>query len=172
MAGLPVYVGYKNLNLGDPWPAELVRNAANSTVLVAVITKSYNQRFWCMCELDLALRRQSEQGGRFLVIPVFVDDPATVPGPGDSPGSEWRRKALIAEELALFNEQRWQSNMKGLSKELQCASPGSDGGQSNAGFCSDLQSTLQGKWHKVGGCACAMDYGPCTLALLTEVYKL
>jgi hypothetical protein len=83
-AGLAVCMDFVSLEPGCKWKEELVGAAANSMVVVVVLSKSYTKRFWCMLELDLALNshRQQQEGGEGgsshsqpLVIPVFYDSP-------------------------------------------------------------------------------------------------
>jgi hypothetical protein len=71
-AGLAVYMDFSSLQLGSSWREELVDAAANSMVVVVVLSRSFTNRFWCMLELDLALHAHHEGGDerkRPLVLP-------------------------------------------------------------------------------------------------------
>jgi hypothetical protein len=79
-AGLNTCVGSNHLHLGCEWPQELVEAAANSMVVVAMLSRTYTNQLWCMLELDQALHSRRQQLGEQdrrapLVIPVFCDSP-------------------------------------------------------------------------------------------------
>jgi hypothetical protein len=70
-AGLAVFMDI-DMESGCEWPRRLVHAAADSQVVVVVMSKSYPERFWCMLELDLALNGRP-CGARPFVVPVFYD---------------------------------------------------------------------------------------------------
>jgi hypothetical protein len=74
-AGISTYTDCMDLHPGSAWPTELVQAAATSAVFVAVITKTYPKRFWCLRELDLALHGHPDypRTAKPCVIPVFID---------------------------------------------------------------------------------------------------
>jgi hypothetical protein len=134
VAGLKTFVDYNNLALGCEWPQELVEAAASSMVVVAVLSRSYTKRFWCMLELDLALhsrQQRAEQGLRGpLVIPVFYDSPDCIVDP-EAIEKRWTghlaRQLKAVEELGpewaqRVDAQRWANNvtaMKGVFQHLR-----------------------------------------------------
>ena len=135
-AGLVVYMDYSNMKLGSSWKEELIDAAANSMVVVAVLSKSYAERFWCMLELDLALHAHSQRfedeehrntRSRPLVIPVFHDsvdailDVAAVENrwSGDLE-KVWQEEELEPAEWApAVDAQRWAANMAAMKGSLQ-----------------------------------------------------
>jgi hypothetical protein len=84
-AGLNTFIDFRDLEMGCEWPQELVEAATNSMVVVAVLSRSYTNRFWCMLELDLALQSRQQRGEHGmrgpLVIPVFYDAPDAIVDP-------------------------------------------------------------------------------------------
>ena len=135
-AGLAVYMDYANLELGDNWSKELVDAAANSMVVVAVLSKSYAERFWCMLELDLALHAHPQQlegeeqinsRSRPLVIPVFFDaviaivDVAAIETRWSSDLKKvWQEEELDpAEWASRVDAGRWAANIAAMKGGLQ-----------------------------------------------------
>jgi hypothetical protein len=55
-AGLYVFIDHFGLQPGDAWRPELLDAAANSAAVIGVLSRTYARRFWCMLELDAALR--------------------------------------------------------------------------------------------------------------------
>jgi hypothetical protein len=134
-AGLEVFMDFSSLQLGCSWPQELMDAAANSMVVVVVLSNSYTGQFWCMLELDLALHshQQSEQEGADssskcpLVIPVFYDP---VNGIVDTANIKHRWSHALEQRLmtdeALGPEwshtvdvERWTNNIVSLMSKLQ-----------------------------------------------------
>ena len=64
------------LPTGDKLEQRIPAEAKGCTVFVAVMSPTYFQRYWCMLELDLALRHNR------VVLPVYFDP---LNGPGDLP---------------------------------------------------------------------------------------
>lgn len=119
-AGMNVYGDSESLEAGDRWDEKLMDAAANSRVVVAVISPTYLQRFRCMLELDLALHARSGCSQRPLVIPVFVD----TPGEGIDAAAVklfWQQAAqqqLLAEQAAQKQErQQWQRLLSPIEKQ-------------------------------------------------------
>jgi hypothetical protein len=128
-AGLAVCMDFVSLEPGCKWPEELVGAAANSMVVVVVLSKSYTKRFWCMLELDLALNShlQQQEGGEAgsslsqpLVIPVFCDSPDEVVDAasvrqhweGGNLGERlWRDEQLGPEWAQVVDVPRWAANV-------------------------------------------------------------
>jgi hypothetical protein len=133
-AGLAVYMDFSNLQLGASWPRELVDAAANSMVVVVVLSRTYTNRFWCMLELDLALHAHAQQAGgggpggsrRPLVIPVFYDPVDVVVDAvkiqrrwsGNMPRETLWRDAE-SEWVAEVDADRWVANMVAMKAQLQ-----------------------------------------------------
>jgi hypothetical protein len=130
--GLDVCMDFTSQEPGGKWKEELVGAAANSVVVVVVLSKSFTKRFWCMLELDLVLNshHQQQQGGQGgssmpLVIPVFYDSPDDIEKDEDAvtiqqhwegdglaklPGPEW---------VLVVDVRRWTANITALKGELQ-----------------------------------------------------
>ena len=73
-AGLKTFIDHANLQLGCPWPLELVKAAATSAVFVMVLTQSYATRFWCLRELDIAMHGHPDHptAAKPYIIPVYM----------------------------------------------------------------------------------------------------
>jgi hypothetical protein len=77
-AGVPAFIDHKDVRFGSNWEADLERGAAQSRVVVVVLSNSYQYRFWCMRELHLACRAQDTLDDQLTIIPVFFHDEDTV----------------------------------------------------------------------------------------------
>jgi hypothetical protein len=114
----------------------MVEAAANSMVVVVVLSTCYTQQFWCMLALDLALNshQQQQEGGeggsshsKTLVIPVFYDPPdeiardenaATVQQYWD--GNVLAREGLPGPEWApVVDASRWSANVAAMTGHCQ-----------------------------------------------------
>jgi hypothetical protein len=132
-AGLAVYMDFSNLQVGCNWRQELVDAAANSMVVVVVLSRSFTDRFWCMLELDLALNAHlQKQGGREdsrqpLVLPVFYDHVDTIVNAdeirrrwsGTLQQRLWKDEELGSEWVATVDFDRWVSNICTLKEKVQ-----------------------------------------------------
>jgi hypothetical protein len=140
-AGLKAYMDFSNLKPGQHWKQELVNAAANSQVVVVVLSKSYTTRFWCMLELDLALNgRRPGAGPNPVIIPVFYDEWSVVcSGPDEVKrrrvlrewqwmDAEWSgeklQQCLKDEELdvewqACVDVVRWVENVRAMKDQFQ-----------------------------------------------------
>jgi hypothetical protein len=129
-AGLAVYMDFSNLQLGSSWREELVDAAANSMVVVVVLSRSFTSRFWCMLELDLTLNAHHEGGDERkwpLVLPVFYDfidivvDAAKIQQHWSSNLQQqlWRDEELGREWVATVNVYRWVSNIYTSKEKVQ-----------------------------------------------------
>jgi hypothetical protein len=133
-AGLKAYMDFRDLNSGCKWPQELVEAAASSMVVVAVLSRTYTNQFWCMLELDQALHsRQNlgKQGQKVpLVIPVFYDSPDNIVNPeaiherwsGDLEQQLRSDEELGPEWARQVDASRWAGNvtaMKGVFQHLR-----------------------------------------------------
>jgi hypothetical protein len=132
-AGLAVYMDFSSLQLGSTWRQELVDAAANSMVVVVVLSRSFTSRFWCMLELDLALNaHQRKPGGgegnrQPLLLPVFYDSVDVVVDAntirqcwsGDLQQRVWRHEELGREWATTVDVGRWVSNICTLKQEVQ-----------------------------------------------------
>jgi hypothetical protein len=133
-AGLAVYMDFQNLELGSKWPQELVDTAANSMVVVVVLSRSYTSRFWCMLELDLALhahKRQPGMGGENdrlpLILPVFYDsvdmvvdaDKIRQQWSGNLQRQLWKEEELGSEWVVSVDVDRWVANIASLKEQVQ-----------------------------------------------------
>jgi hypothetical protein len=145
-AGLAVYMDLTNLQPGCRWPHELLVNAAaNSMVVVVVLSKTCTNQFWCMLELDLALhshQHQSQQQGEAgshhsvpLVIPVFYDSADTIV---DAAGIAQRWSGNLQQQLMDVEELgpewvrtvhtcRWVANIVRLKGDVQHMRHGRNG---------------------------------------------
>jgi hypothetical protein len=111
-ANMPVYIDFQDLEPGGKWPVALMNAAANSQVVVAVLSRSCVRRFWCMLELDLALHWRKDCSMQPLVIPVFVEPPGQEM---EAAAVQWFwEQALLSPEQA--NQQQQQQQ---ISAELQ-----------------------------------------------------
>jgi hypothetical protein len=131
-AGLAVYMDFKNLELGCDWPQQLVDAAANSMVVVVVLSRTYSNQFWCMLELDLALHAHPQQGGkdqsdrRPLVIPVFYDSDNVVVDVNKIRQrwscdllQELQKEDLGPEWVKTVNVDRWVDNIVAMKVNVQ-----------------------------------------------------
>jgi len=125
-AGLKVYMDFSNLHPGCNWPAELMNAAANSAVVVVVLSQRYTQRFWCMLELDLALnshssKQQQQQQQGPLVVPVFYHAAGSIVQLR-AIQKYWtaaKPKLEPAERQAWVDINRWTANIHSLKEQLQ-----------------------------------------------------
>jgi hypothetical protein len=132
-AGLAVFMDFSNLEMGSKWPQELVDAAANSMVVVVVLSRSFTGRFWCMLELDLALHAHQRKQGIMnssrqpLVLPVFYDCVDTIVDvdairqrwSGGLQRRLWRDEELGREWVVSVDVDRWVENIVTLKEELQ-----------------------------------------------------
>jgi hypothetical protein len=133
-AGLAVFMDFSSLEMGSTWRQELVDAAANSMVVVVVLSRSFTIRFWCMLELDLALHaHQQKLGGGSgidtypLVLPVFYDSVDVVVDvdkirqrwSGELQRRLWKEEELGCEWLAAVDVGRWVHNIRTLKQEVQ-----------------------------------------------------
>lgn len=120
-AGMLVFIDCRDLMPGDPWPKELASAAANSAVMVAVLSKTYPKRFWCMLELDLArhARRLAGVDRLPLVIPVFYDPPNDVLQL-HAILEHWKSQAALqASAQFLIDPGAWVANIEAMKDEMQ-----------------------------------------------------
>jgi hypothetical protein len=137
-AGLSVFMDFSNLPPGCEWPAALVDAAAHSAVVVAVLSRSYVRRFWCMYELDMALHgiQGQSRAGKPLIIPVFYDSPSAILQPQEqaepvetdansiSLQQLWqdyliRSTAVAADRQQYVLPERWAENFAAMRQQLQ-----------------------------------------------------
>jgi hypothetical protein len=125
--GLKVFLDCKpgSLPLGSDWTQMLTDAAANSTIVVVVLSKSFTERFWCMLELDLALNSNSHSHRKPLVIPVFYDKPDDVVKV-DSILEYWSQPEVVLEAYLMKEEKlgpewlpvvdapRWAGNISAM----------------------------------------------------------
>eukprot|EP00878_Enallax_costatus_P034591 GHUV01038366.1.p1 GENE.GHUV01038366.1~~GHUV01038366.1.p1 ORF type:complete len:267 (-),score=73.17 GHUV01038366.1:444-1244(-) len=118
-AGLTVFMDFSNLEPGSEWPRELAVAAANSVVVVVVLSRQFTKRKWCMQELDLALhsRRLAGKKEQPLVIPVFYDSERDILKP-DEIAFYWQWRLLACNEVGV-EPQRWTENICAMKKERQ-----------------------------------------------------
>jgi hypothetical protein len=96
--GLKVYLDIKDLEPGCDWPGDLMQAAANSAVVVVVLSKTYPKRFWCMLELHLALHARERAGlPPPRVIPVFFDHVKDVVTDGRQLEQFWSTKGFLSK---------------------------------------------------------------------------
>jgi hypothetical protein len=133
--GLAVYMDFSSLEMGSKWPQELVDNAANSMVVVVVLSKTFSNQFWCMLELDLALHahQQQQEGGdesdtrQPLVLPVFYDSVDVVVDvntirqrwSGDLQKQLCGEEELGPEWVKTVDVGRWVGNIMTMKAEVQ-----------------------------------------------------
>jgi hypothetical protein len=127
-AGLPVFMDFSDLVAGDEWPSKLVNAASNSQIVVAVLSKQYPTRFWCMYELYLARQRELEgTGGGWnapLVIPVFYDAVKDVCPRDNSWEQQWSPSGKLysdanARYRHLINAKAWAGNLTAMVTHVQ-----------------------------------------------------
>jgi hypothetical protein len=132
-AGLAVYMDFSSLEMGCSWRQELVDAAANSMVVVVVLSRSFTQQFWCMLELDLALNAHQqnleaqETSRQPLVLPVFYDDVDVVVDAGkirqrwsgNVQQRLWRDEELGREWVVTVDVGRWVNNICTLKQKVQ-----------------------------------------------------
>jgi hypothetical protein len=137
-AGLAVYMDFTSLDLGKNWSQELVDAAANSMVVVVVLSKTYTNQFWCMLELDLALHAHPQQHlegqvgsihSKPLLIPVFYDSPDAIVDDaiksiedrwsGDLEQQLMRDEQLGPEWARRVDARRWVGNIVAMKGDLQ-----------------------------------------------------
>jgi TIR domain len=68
--GIQRFLDCDSLKLGADWSDDITDNAQHSRVMVAVLSPSYFERYWCMRELDLAITASTSIDG-ITIIPVF-----------------------------------------------------------------------------------------------------
>eukprot|EP00878_Enallax_costatus_P002652 GHUV01002838.1.p1 GENE.GHUV01002838.1~~GHUV01002838.1.p1 ORF type:complete len:350 (+),score=96.84 GHUV01002838.1:867-1916(+) len=118
-AGLTVFMDFSNLEPGSEWPRELAVAAANSVVVVVVLSRQFTKRKWCMQELDLALhsRRLAGKKEQPLVIPVFYDSESDILKP-DEIAFYWQWRLLACNEDGV-EPQCWTENICAMKHERQ-----------------------------------------------------
>eukprot|EP00878_Enallax_costatus_P002299 GHUV01002474.1.p1 GENE.GHUV01002474.1~~GHUV01002474.1.p1 ORF type:complete len:341 (+),score=103.86 GHUV01002474.1:867-1889(+) len=109
-AGLTVFMDFSNLEPGA---------AANSVVVVVVLSRQFTKRKWCMQELDLALhsRRLAGKKEQPLVIPVFYDSESDILKRVEI-ASYWQWRLLACNEVGV-EPQRWTENIYAMKQERQ-----------------------------------------------------
>lgn len=121
-AGLQVYMDYSKLKPGMHWQQELAQAAANSAVVVVVLSGSYVNRYWCQLELDLALHSRKHAGhdSKPVVIPVFWDKPDDVVQP-HAIQQYWQQQLnqLAPARLCWVDPARWAGNIGELGEQWQ-----------------------------------------------------
>ena len=91
------------LSTGDNLEQRIPAEAKGCTVFVAVMSPTYFQRYWCMLELDLALRHNR------VVLPVYFDP---LNGPGDLPKKRKFMKHLKKDKRVKSEDlDRWWRNV-------------------------------------------------------------
>ena len=70
--GVPVFRDSEGLRYGNDWQY-IRREAQNSSVVVLVISRRYVTRYWCMSELDWAVRAKLDGRKDITIIPVLLD---------------------------------------------------------------------------------------------------
>lgn len=141
-AGMDVFIDFDSLKPGCWWRAELLDAAAGSAVFVAVLSKTYFQRVWCLMELDLAVNglpdrpRQTDP----YIIPVYIDDRRSITPPTAEQVKQLAQEklqelqdcrmptqqqtdALSYLEAVLSNPQRWSGLLNTLSNRQAIRSP-------------------------------------------------
>jgi hypothetical protein len=141
-AGLPVFMDFSDLEPGCEWPSELLNAASNSAIVVAVLSKTYPKRFWCMQELHVARQRELEGTGNErsvpLVIPVFYDAVKDVCPKDDSLEQLWstsgelyskasdRYKHLIMAKAWARNIREMVTHVHGIRRQQLSQAPSKD----------------------------------------------
>jgi hypothetical protein len=127
-AGVYVFMDFSNLQLGCHWPDTLIHAAANSMVVVVVVSKNYIKRYWCMLELDLALNSHKFSNCKPLVIPVLINskkrksisDLLTSNAVSELWSKEVQKLAKSHPSLSKWVDvERWAANAAKVVKELQ-----------------------------------------------------
>jgi hypothetical protein len=125
-AGLPVFIDYSNVAAGADRPAAALADAAaNSAVVVVVLSSSYVRSLWCMYELDLALHRQLDHSRPFAprVVPVLLDRPSDILQGLELQqlwGDRLAQNMVATDHCVLVDPQRWSHNLAML-QQLQGA---------------------------------------------------
>ncbi|MBN2089924.1 toll/interleukin-1 receptor domain-containing protein [candidate division KSB1 bacterium] len=80
-----IFIDREGIASGDSWPLRLKKAISLSRSLVAIWTPSYFRSKWCMHEINLMLRRETDEGFRTpenpdgLILPVCISDGQTFP---------------------------------------------------------------------------------------------
>jgi hypothetical protein len=117
-AGVHVFIDHEDVGGGSKWEADLER-AAESRVVVVVLSKSYQYRFWCMRELHLACRAQDTLDNQLTIIPVFYHHENTVLQTEGvlqrwGPEGDLYQKQSTARQ-AKINAAHWADNFAGVA---------------------------------------------------------
>jgi hypothetical protein len=111
-AGMRVFMDFSDLEAGDAWPQRLVEAASYNMVVVVVLSRSYSQRFWCMYELELAMKNP-----KVLVLPIhFHPFSELVPDVGVE--AYWTDKDLEPERKCLVRPKLWAENLHALKDQV------------------------------------------------------
>lgn len=69
-SGVDFFLDHRSLKPGDDWSDKIMDHAERSQVMVVVLSPTYFLRYWCMHELDLAMRAK-DQGAGITIVPVY-----------------------------------------------------------------------------------------------------
>jgi hypothetical protein len=106
---------YSDLYGGVEFEEELVSAASYSRVVVVVLSKTYQWRYWCMRELHLAMRARYHEPRGTVVIPVFYDEEEEVLQP-DEVRERWGKGGDLFEK---YPERQKDIDGKAWAKNLE-----------------------------------------------------
>jgi len=70
---IDAFLDSETLETGDTWRQKIEDSAKGCKVFVAILSKHYFERFWCLHELDLAFRHNVS------VVPVYIEADLNIP---------------------------------------------------------------------------------------------
>jgi len=105
------FLDSETIKTGDAWRHKIETHAKGRTVFVAILSKNYFERFWCLHELDMAFRHNC------IVIPVYFGKTVEIPKATNAAFAD-RLGGLLAEkqleEESTVVLRRWLRNMTAL----------------------------------------------------------
>lgn len=118
-----MFMDFSDLEAGSAWREELITAAGNSAIVVAVLSRSYTERFWCMYELNLARRTCDKLGRLPYIIPVFYDGVDEVVQPNVvmqrwGPGGDLYQR-LERDRRRIVLAAAWADNISAMTGEVQ-----------------------------------------------------
>jgi TIR domain len=109
-----------SLKLGADWSDDITDHAQRSRVMVAVLSPSYLERYWCMRELDLAITASKSNDG-ITIIPVFYGIDLGALLKDHSVTDKWRSvwEGFKAAGKEGVDVERWMGNLHVLDQHHQ-----------------------------------------------------
>ncbi|CAM9157218.1 unnamed protein product [Chrysoparadoxa australica] len=118
--GVSYFIDYDSLPSGCDWSEDINREAQRSEVMIVVLSPHYFLRYWCMRELDLAMRA-IERGAPITIIPVYYHIPNLDNLKNPLAVAEWQQAWSAFREKTGVDVDQWINNLEKLDHHHQGA---------------------------------------------------